>query len=363
MDDVTEVLAIPSITEGLKRKIVAAVRRERDRGDSWDEIAERLACFEISKRTLQRWLDDENGPEIPTKPVSNVRALVGPRGSGKSLVAAFDGNEYLEAGYSVYYWPEEYQLVGGEYRSIHQLIDMGEDLRDALLIIDEAHLAFPSIRSTSSAALGLGKLISQVRKRGLDLTYTTNSIGAVAGNLQAQTDFHARCKSYLPPDYPGMDEIWVSWKDSEGRFGKGPVVAGGRHGKPDTRLTFVDVLYPASDVFNLFNTDGAAGLDILDVTAESLRDRMAAAKGNAVLRKYLRHVFIPWAIEGGFKKIEPEALAERLTADALEEGAGWDGGPVDTESVSDALKALALRKTGSGFALPKNAAAFASGLQ
>lgn len=353
--------AVPHMTEKLKRTLIDVIRRERERGDSWDAIAERLACFEVSKRTLQRWVDDENGPDIPVKPVSNVRGFTGPRGSGKSLVVAQDGSEYLELGWRVFYWPEEYKLVGGEYRSIQQLIDMGDDLRHALLIIDEAHLAFPAIRSTSTAAFALGKLTSQIRKRGLDLDWTSNSVSSVAATLQNQTDFHARCKAYVPPDFPGMDEVWVSWKDTQGRFGKGPVVAGGRHGKPDTRLTFVETLYPASAVYPLFDTDGAAGLDILDITADSLRERRAR-EDNPVLRKYLRHVFIPWAIEGNFKKLDPEGIAESLTMDTTE-GSGWDGGAVTTEDVATALKALALRKAGNGFALPKNAAAFVSGLQ
>ena len=352
----------PNVTEKLKRTIIDDIRRERDRGDSWDAITERLACFELSKRTLQRWVDDQHGPERPVKPVSNVRGFTGPRSSGKSLAIAQDGSEYLEAGYRVFYWPEEYRLVGGEYRSIQQLIDMGDDLRDALLIMDEVQLAFPAIRSTSTAAFALGKLTTQIRKRGLDMDWASNSVGSVSAALQAQTDFHARCKSYVPPDYPDMDEVWVSWKDTQGRFGKGPPV-GGAHGKPDTRLTFAERLYPASAVYDLFDTDGAAGLDVLDITADSLRARRAEAAGNPALRKYLRHVFIPWSIEQNFKKLDAEGLAERLATDTVD-GSGWDGGVVTTEDVAMALAAVGLRKAkAGGFLLPKNAAAFTSGLQ
>src|SRR3990167_400672 len=127
----------PNVTEKLKRTIIDVIRRERDRGDSWDAITERLACFELSKRTLQRWVNDQNGPERAVKPVSNVRGFTGPRGSGKSLVIAQDASEYRKAGYRVFYWPEGYKLVGGEYKSIQELIDMGDDLRDALLAMDE----------------------------------------------------------------------------------------------------------------------------------------------------------------------------------------------------------------------------------
>ena len=354
-EKVVEVMSNDLALRGLTKELAVKIIVEgRERGLSWGAVVRSLGAA-VDLRTCQRWLAEVSEAEAEAeRPISTIIAFTGPRGSGKTLAMTAFAVEEADAGRPVFYWPADLRLTFGTPVTLIDLIDMGESLRGGVICLDEAHLSFNKYRGGTTASIQLMRVVSQVRKLGLDLLYSTNSIEEVQMSLQYQTDFHARCKSYLPPDYPDADCIVLRWTDTQGRYGRGEP-RGNAFGKPDTRIRWAEKLYPASATFPLFNTDSVASLEALDMSSDMLREhraQLALGEGYGAFRDYLASVYIPFALREGATIVNTAVLTAFLAATPAGES-GWDGGPVSADLVGKALKELGLRKRGAGFALPK----------
>lgn len=69
------------------------------------------------------------------------------------------------------------------------LSEMGEDLQDCAMGIDEIHILLDSRRSGSKRNLLLSYFILQTRKRNVSLYYTVHAIGNIDKRLRGATDY------------------------------------------------------------------------------------------------------------------------------------------------------------------------------
>jgi len=286
-------------------------------------------------------------------------ALLGGRGKGKSLVGCAIALEYHCAGHPVWFNPRNY-LTFGTPVDLVEIIESDEtQFRGGLLVIDEVHMSFNKYRSSSRAAILLSRLVTQIRKRGLDFLYMTNSLGETSEFLRYQTDFHARLTPYLPPH---GDSVIVQWTDTQGRYGRanqsyGKLKQSELFGGFDFRKRMVEVLHPASAYYPYFNTFAEVGTELLDLDSDTLKARQAAKSDEAVLgralRSYLVGQYVPWAVQEGYVSINPVLLAGFLN-DEPAQRSSWSGGPVDEDTVRKALAAVGLKRRAGAYLVPSS---------
>lgn len=149
-------------------------------------------------------------------------ALIGPRGSGKSVGAAqivvIDG---LLAGRRVVSnMPIQIKV---RYRDIEKVFEtedldavmmldvneFNENYQDCMIVVDETNVYLADAqRSTSNQALFFSYILQQMRKRKLDFIFTTQSEAFQTSRVRFQTDLYIKCRDLAM--VPKMGEAFIN---------------------------------------------------------------------------------------------------------------------------------------------------------
>lgn len=204
----------------------------------------------------------------PALPATYVWGLYGGRGQGKTAGAVHQAYQaWRHQGRRVLYWPHQLQLdfhktIRPEYRnymppvepiSLLEISRLDDRLNNAFAIFDEVHMILPSNRASAMASSQIVGFLTQIRKRGSWLVWTTNSPNAVNRLLLDQTDVHGKCfgGQYIKRS----NSVGIRIKDTQGRYSPGN---DGYIGRMDVRRTAFFWIRNISFVFTLYNTNAIA---------------------------------------------------------------------------------------------------------
>jgi len=307
-----------------------ALERSRDLAFEWradgldyKEIAAKLGNL-YQPAEIRRWIGEwerSQGPEHEALPNSTIMGLFGKKGSCKSLSAAAIAWEYYCEGIPVYYNPRGLlrfpPIPGGicEFVSLRDIILRAEQLRDCLVILDELQVNLSKYRTSTKASVLIRGVIQQVRKLGKDIIVTSNSPTQIDQGFAEQLDFHAMCKAHLPPDDPG-DYVDLHWCDTQSHYGKGtPRSAFGR--QIDNRLRFGETLWPASDIFPLFDTNVQVDpLEVMGLTAEEImmaKEEKDLGLNVAEVAQFCREFLVPDMV----REYQAESIVPNVVVDVI----------------------------------------------
>lgn len=177
---------------------------------------------------------DARPSNIPKLPKFAVVGLFGPAGSGKSLFAAVlaerEWQKAQKAGRprKLLYFPQDFKHIHGEPVSLAQMLTGDAVMDGAIMVWDEAHVLLNKFKAASHANRSTLGFLSQIRKRGCTLFYTTNSPKQLDRALAEQTTAHCylemhedpRCKPFDGAHTRGCsDGILHTWVDTQGKHG------------------------------------------------------------------------------------------------------------------------------------------------
>lgn len=286
----------------------------------WDSTGRLIPIEEIDG-----WIEDERRkrtvlPEV--HPRSTVLGLFGPRGSGKSLIAAKMAWDRYISGRPVFYNPRDLlrfparKGCTAEFKSLRDVALMDERMKGSLFLWDEAQRSLSKFRASSSVSYLLGGALQQTRKLGIDIIVTSNAQGQLDSILTEQMDIHGildgKLEERLQKRIPYGDYAIVQFTDTHGKMGKGPPRFGyGAHA--DTRLRMPRKFTHLSSIFPIFNTDAKVDpLDVLGLTADEMRLAMEERDAGINiddLARWVRVTLIPdLVIKEGANALQPAAL-------------------------------------------------------
>jgi hypothetical protein len=244
---------------------------------TYEEIARRLGNL-FRPGEIRRWCEEWDAsqpPPVEALPNSTIMGLFGGKGSGKSLTATGTAWDYYQEGIPIYYNPAGLlkfpPIEGGicEFASLRDIILRADQLRDCLVVLDELQVNLSKYRTSTKASVLIRGVIQQVRKLGMDIVVTSNSPSQIDAGFAEQLDFHAFCKAHLPPEDP-RDYIDLHWCDTQSFYGRGSA-RGGYGTRADTRMRFGETLWPASDLFQLYDHSVQVDpLEVMGLTAEEI---------------------------------------------------------------------------------------------
>ena len=254
-----------------------------------------------------------------------VVGLFGKQGSGKSAIMAFLLADAYDKGRKVFYWPESYQFVFGTPLETAALVHMTDAetynyINGAIVGIDEMQVLLNRFRMGATVNQTVMAFFQQLRKRGVDMIYTSNAPQRLDRGLEDQTTFHGMCE-FSPDDncrkigyhYAGCmcTAIW-RMKDTQGAYGfKGD-------GK-DRRKVVPWVCPGITEAFRWYNTHGTAdAAEVLGMDKRSILQRAAEDKAGLSmdeLCRMLRTEWVPKAVEAGATTISPGGFAAKVNAD------------------------------------------------
>lgn len=169
--------------------------------------------------------------EVPKLAPFAVVGIFGPAGSGKSLLAAvLAEREYQKSRGKrrLLYFPHDFKHVHGEPVSLASMLTGDDVMNNAIMIWDETHVLLNKFRAASHANRSALGFLSQIRKRGCTLFYTTNSPKQLDRALAEQTTTHVYCEMVedrLCRQVKGFhaidcrDKIRQGWVDTQGKYG------------------------------------------------------------------------------------------------------------------------------------------------
>ena len=220
-------------------------------------------------------------------PPSQVMGIFGEKGSGKSLLAAWMAERRRRmTGAQILHFPETYNHVNGQPISITEMALGSDRMNGAILIWDEAQVLLNKYRSASTANRALIAFLTQIRKRGAYLYYTSNSPKQLDRALGEQTDVHGYCTKKTDPRCERFsvkgggpkrhlkdcrDYLKISWVDTQGSQGFNPLMK-------DKRLRRLEVLMGIVKYYGLYNTLAQVQQHEIDAVS---KDSLAEAREDA----------------------------------------------------------------------------------
>lgn len=143
--------------------------------------------------------------------MSKLIGILGDRGAGKTLFMTYllrqdhIRNGRVVANYHLYF-PED-----GKHDPIYlpfkKIAKLPPQLRDASVGLDELQIGTDSRRSLSDDNIMLTKLVTQMRKRNLDVYYTTQRYNMIDKRIKNQTDYLILMERYPCLDDTDEDEM------------------------------------------------------------------------------------------------------------------------------------------------------------
>tara|TARA_B100000530_G_scaffold275345_1_gene188261 strand:- start:5524 stop:6381 length:858 start_codon:yes stop_codon:yes gene_type:complete len=122
---------------------------------------------------------------------STVIGLHGFRGSGKSLLASYlTAHAHYTFGTRVFH---NNVLNFGEVIEVEDLIDLTEDVSNAIILIDEIQTIGDSVRATSTLSYLFTQMLMQLRKRKIIILWTSQNLRQINSRILWQTDFLVEC--------------------------------------------------------------------------------------------------------------------------------------------------------------------------
>ena len=218
--------------------------------------------------TMATAVKPEKLTPLPVGAQSLVIGLVGRRGSGKSLVAAWLAYERHRAGGKVLFTPSGF-LRFGTPLDLEELVTLDEELQGALVVLDEVHLLLDRRNTMSFASRMLSTWLVQVRKRRCSVIWTTQSGRDIDRRLEFQTDVHGHCESFRDGK-----TVTVEFVDTQGRWSPGIDRVPSRYWDSARKRQY-RILRRADSVWPLFDTLAVGDLaDILGLTRERITDAL-----------------------------------------------------------------------------------------
>lgn len=131
--------------------------------------------------------------------MSKIIGIIGDRGDGKTTIETIMLKKAHDAGFNVFsnYWLSF--IDEDHYITFEEMSRLPEYLKDGFVGMDEIQIALDSRESLSSNNKSLTTLVTQIRKRGLTLIYTTQRMGMADLRLRQQTDiliFPSKVKAF-----------------------------------------------------------------------------------------------------------------------------------------------------------------------
>lgn len=119
----------------------------------------------------------------------------GRRGAGKTLSMVKDGYKYFKAGYKVY---SNFKTTFSKYMDSEEVLELDKysDIRNCVLMLDEAQIFFSSRQSMSKKNQKFSNFIQQIRKRNMILLVSTQFTHTVDIILREHTDIIATPKHF-----------------------------------------------------------------------------------------------------------------------------------------------------------------------
>ena len=115
-----------------------------------------------------------------------VIGIIGDKGAGKTLLLAYLlYKDHLEGRDIISNFSLSFEH---KQKSFKELSKMPDYLRNATVGYDEFHMAVDSRRSTSNANIAFTTFLTQLRKRGCILIYTTQLFSTMDKRVRDQTD-------------------------------------------------------------------------------------------------------------------------------------------------------------------------------
>lgn len=237
--------------------------------------------------------------------------LFGKRGSGKTAVMTkMLKDEVKENGKKVWYWPKEYEFKYGQYISATELFSLPSYLQDGAIGIDEIQVLANSTQAISTRNQMLSVFLQQVRKRGINVYFTSNEPERLDKSIARHTNIHFRCKLMVDPRCKVRgyhmrscdDHVILRSVDTNREFGVDPRYKDGKR-------RGIHVVWKIRDVYGAYNTRGIADYaEVLSIDKRSIMDQKEnkdAGIGFSELCATLRDLWVPWAVGEGHTKIVP----------------------------------------------------------
>ena len=130
--------------------------------------------------------------DVTVKVIDNVQspicALIGNKGSGKTLYLTYVGFTAHQEGRKVY---SNYDLYNIPYEKVNEkvLTNLPEELNNGVILLDEAHMIADAYEHLSKNSRAMTTLSTQLRKRNLDLWITTQRFNFLPRRIRQLTDF------------------------------------------------------------------------------------------------------------------------------------------------------------------------------
>ena len=141
-----------------------------------------------------------------------IFAILGRRGSGKTLHMTYLATQYINEGFKVvsnvafkgfkYHYIEYEQLI----YDLLSMDDFPDYLREAVLFFDELQLVADSYNFNSKETRALTKLVTQIRKLKSTMYWSTQVFTMVTKRVRDQTNFITQV---LPSTTKGVSKVTV----------------------------------------------------------------------------------------------------------------------------------------------------------
>jgi len=168
-----------------------------------------------------------------------IITYLGRRGSGKTLTMVKDA--YIEHMRGKIIVSNIKGIPFAKFMDNEQILalDKNSKLFNAVILIDEAQIFFDSRRSMKKENISFSNFVQQIRKRNIDLYLTTQFANAIEKRLRDHTDIIAKVKfldlyKLCKVKYIDITSIEDEYQDTP---------------------TSVEVIYDASAIFGLYNTN------------------------------------------------------------------------------------------------------------
>ena len=121
-----------------------------------------------------------------------IISMIGDRGDGKTLTMTALAYMYHKLGFKIY---ANFRLINIPYEPItfEKLATFPDDLRDGVVLIDEAHIGADAYQVFRQRVQDITKFTTQLRKRRIILYFSTQIFTTVAKRLRQLTNYIFEC--------------------------------------------------------------------------------------------------------------------------------------------------------------------------
>jgi hypothetical protein len=131
----------------------------------------------------------------------------------------------------------------------------------------------------------------------MDLDVSSNAPDQIDQGFKEQLDFHAMCRSHLPPDDP-RNFISLRWYDTQQHYGRRTERIASRH--VEARLRFGQRLFPATDVYRIYDhTVQVNPLEVIGIDSKVIAEMQSETELGLTLAEievFLRNDLVPYYV-------------------------------------------------------------------